>query len=270
MKINLSIIIPVYNAKETLVRSLNSINNQIIKSKLKLRIEIIIIIDDGKKYKKIIPKMKKRICIKIIKTNGIKTGPGNARNAGIKKAKGKYLGFLDADDEWSENYLEKMYEMVRKYGLAFAPTKVYNNEKVIDLFMGRNAKYLTLKDIGEVPCSFHPFVERKKQIKFEDLRSQDVYNSAYLLDKNKKKIKTTKEVYYKMNLQHKSVTKEIGFSHKINLAYRKYQINSLKLKNLKIARVFALRRINNMKFMVWNKKNNRSFYEYLSKKVVKK
>ena len=32
--------------------------------------EIIIIIDDGKEYKKIIPKLKKGIAIKLIKTNG--------------------------------------------------------------------------------------------------------------------------------------------------------------------------------------------------------
>ena len=54
MKINLSIIIPVYNAKNTLGRALESINKQIIK--IKKTIEKIIIIDDGKNYDCIIPK----------------------------------------------------------------------------------------------------------------------------------------------------------------------------------------------------------------------
>ena len=57
MKINLSIIIPVYNAKETLARSLESINNQIMTLK-NLKVEIIIVVDDGKSYKKNIPIMK--------------------------------------------------------------------------------------------------------------------------------------------------------------------------------------------------------------------
>ena len=69
MKIKLSIIIPVYNAKKTLPRAINSINNQnlIIQN---FKVEIIIIIDDGKNYREVIPKLKKGIMVKIIKTNG--------------------------------------------------------------------------------------------------------------------------------------------------------------------------------------------------------
>ena len=48
MKINISIIIPVYRAVNTLRKSLNSINNQNID--LEKKIEIILVIDDGKKY----------------------------------------------------------------------------------------------------------------------------------------------------------------------------------------------------------------------------
>ena len=100
MKIKLSVIIPVYKAKSTLPRAINSINNQNIKINT-FKVEVLIIVDDGKNYKEIIPKIKKGITIKIIKTNGIKTGPGNARNFGIEKAKGEFIGYLDADDELS-------------------------------------------------------------------------------------------------------------------------------------------------------------------------
>jgi glycosyltransferase involved in cell wall biosynthesis len=265
MKINLSIIIPVYNSKKTLVKSLNSINDQLIKKKIK--IEIIIIIDDGKNYKHIIPKMRNGTIVKIYKSKGIKTGPGNARNVGIKKAKGEYIGYLDADDEWSSNFLEKMYQAVKKCGIAFSATRVYSNEKLLGEFVGKNKKYLSLSDIGEIPCSFHPFVKKKNQILFENLKSQDVYNSAYLLNKKNKKIQITKDAYYKMNLQTKSVTTEEGFSHKINLAYKKYQIKSLKLRNNKMARVFAIRRIINKKFIEWNKSNNKSFYNFMSWRI---
>ena len=49
MKINISIIIPVYKAVNTLKKTLNSINNQNID--LEKKIEILLVIDDGKNYK---------------------------------------------------------------------------------------------------------------------------------------------------------------------------------------------------------------------------
>ena len=105
------------------------------------------------------------------------------------------------------------------------------------------------------------------QIKFENIRSQDVYNTAYILNKNNTKIRMINGEYYKLNLQKNSVTKEDGFGHKIKLAYVKYQIKSLKNKNLKIARIFAIRRINNTKYIQWKiSNNNKSFYEYLNEK----
>ena len=267
MKINLSVIIPVYNAKKTLSRAINSINNQKLNFDT-FKVEIIIIVDDGKNYNKIIPKLKKGLTIKIIKTNGIKTGPGNARNYGVNKSRGEFVGYLDADDEWSENYLGKMLELVKKNGVAFAPTRVYDeNNILIKHFEGKRRGYLDLNDIGNIPCSFHPFINRNNQKKFEEIRSQDVYNTACILNEHNTKISTINGGYYKLNLQKKSVTKEDGFSHKINLAYIKYQIKSLKKKNLKIARMFAIRRINNIKYINWkNNNNNKSFYEYLNEK----
>ena len=267
MKINLSVIIPVYEAQKTLVRTINSINNQFISDK-NLKVELILIIDDGKKYNKYLPKLKNNFYLRVFKTNGIKTGPGNARNLGIDKAKGKYIGFLDADDEWSDSYLEKMYNLVKLNGIAFSPTYVFENGKLIKKFEGQNTGYLQLSDIGKVPCSFHPFIKKSEQIKFKLLKSQDVYNTSYILNKHKRKIKIAEGAYYKLNIQKNSVTKEEGFSHKINLAYKKYQIISQKEKHNKISREFAIRRINNLKYIEWSHSNVGGYYDYLSQKGI--
>ena len=269
MKIDLSVIIPVYEAKKTIQSSIESINKQknLIDNFI---IEIILIVDDGKKYESVIPKLNNRIKIKLLKTNGFRTGPGNARNVGIKEAKGKYIGFLDADDEWSNEYVYKMYDLVKKQGVAFAPSRVYENNKLIHTFIGEENGYIKLSDIGNIPCSFPPFILNKNVKKFKKIRSQDVYNIAYILAKNNKKIKMISDDFYKINIQEKSVTQENGFSHKINIAYKQYQQICKKEGVPKVGRQFAIRRINNIKYNIWKIKNNEGYYQYLSKKMKEK
>ena len=104
------------------------------------------------------------------------------RNKGLEKAKGGYIGFLDADDEWSNKYLELMYEKVKKDDLSFAPTRIYKNKKFLKEFKGKDSKHIRLSDLGEIQCSFHPFVKSKRQMEFEYEKSQDVYNTACLLN----------------------------------------------------------------------------------------
>ena len=68
---------------------------------------------------------------------------------------------------------------------------------------------------------FIHLLKRERQGMFNNLKSQDVYNACSLINKINKKVKIATSAYYKLNLREKSVTKEDGFTHKINIAYKK-------------------------------------------------
>src|SRR3989344_8773435 len=56
-------------------------------------------------------------------------GPGAARNAGIKHAKGELVAFLDSDDEWVPDKLEKQIKIFESRGKDAA---VFSNIEYID------------------------------------------------------------------------------------------------------------------------------------------
>lgn len=91
-------IIPTYNRADFLPLAIESILNQTIP------LDEIIIVDDGSEddTQKILEKYKN---LKIIKTANL--GVSHARNTGIKNAKNSWIAFLDSDDIWSKEKIEK-------------------------------------------------------------------------------------------------------------------------------------------------------------------
>lgn len=97
-----SVIVPVYKVEKYLGKCIESILNQTYRD-----MEIILV-DDGSPDKcgELCEEYAKKDCriLVIHKENG---GLGDARNAGIEKASGKYLLFVDSDDYIHEKLLEK-------------------------------------------------------------------------------------------------------------------------------------------------------------------
>lgn len=104
-----SVIIPVYNAEKYIEETIRSVLRQTLQD-----FEIIVLNDGSKDASgEIIQRFQKednRI-IYIPKSN---TGVSDTRNIGIGKASGKYLAFLDADDVWRPENLEKKINVLKK------------------------------------------------------------------------------------------------------------------------------------------------------------
>lgn len=105
----ISVIIPVYNVEQYLVRCMNSVLNQTYKN-----LEIILV-DDGSTDNSGImcdEYAEKDSRVKVIhKSNG---GLSSARNAGLDIAKGEYIGFVDSDDWISADMYSMLYELINR------------------------------------------------------------------------------------------------------------------------------------------------------------
>lgn len=100
----ISVIVPVYNIEKYLPRCIESILDQTYKN------WEAIFINDGSTDNslKVLKEYKKRDeRIKIIDKKN--AGSGAARNDGIENSKGEYIAFLDSDDWYEKNFLEKLY-----------------------------------------------------------------------------------------------------------------------------------------------------------------
>lgn len=108
----ISIVIPLYNKGNLVVRALNSIRNQIYDD------YEVVIIDDGSTDNSV------DIAREFISRNGMERvrivsqsnrGVGAARNHGIRISGGDFIAFLDADDEWKDNHLYDLYVLTEQF-----------------------------------------------------------------------------------------------------------------------------------------------------------
>ena len=108
-----SVILPMYNAEKTIKNVLDSIRKQTRFSEI---LEILII-DDGSSDKSstIVDEYCKCYSFMPIRYHfQNNSGVSVARNVGLKTAKGEFIAFLDSDDIWLENKLERQLEIFDK------------------------------------------------------------------------------------------------------------------------------------------------------------
>lgn len=119
-----SVIMPTYNSEDTVVRAIESVLGQTY-----LNWELLIT-DDGSTdrtsiYLKAIELQDRRIQVVYLEKN---VGAGLARNRSIENASGRYIAFLDSDDSWHPEKLERhvMFMIRGNVALSYTAYNVYD------------------------------------------------------------------------------------------------------------------------------------------------
>jgi len=160
-----SVVIPTFNSERFIISTIVSVLNQSYKD-----FEIIVS-DDGSTDKTI------EVVITIFKEYSFNEfaiiannhlGPGAARNAGISKAKGEWISFLDSDDVWEKNKLSVIHNLISK------------NDK-IDLYCHSEKAILLNK--SEVAYDYYKQLDNKVPLFLSFFRQNALSTSAVTVKK---------------------------------------------------------------------------------------
>ena len=210
-KVKISVIVNCYNGEKFIFKSVNSILNQTHSN-----YEVIFFNNASTDNSENIIKKFKNKKIKIFKSKKL-LKLYNARNKAIKHATGQFIAFLDVDDWWNKNKLEKQLRAMLKENseICFSNFFIHKNKKK-KLFKDTKEKQLINKKefLNNYPVSISSLMIKKK-----------------LFDKNK--FNTKYEIIGDFDLVIRLI-KKYKFSYIKNplLHYRDHNNNRTKIKFL--------------------------------------
>lgn len=129
LSLKVSVVIPAYNAAETIAAAINSVFLQTVKP------YEVIVVDDGSKDNS--TDIAGQFAGVFVLTQKENAGPSAARNKGWNAATGDIIAFLDADDTWVPDKLEEILKVFSKnkdiqllghsYAVAGKPPKSHSD-----------------------------------------------------------------------------------------------------------------------------------------------
>lgn len=197
---NISVIIPVYNAEKYVRKA--------VESALQFEeVKEVILIEDGS------PDNALEVCRQLVKEdsrvkllthpNGENRGAGETRNLGLKNATCEYIAFLDADDYYLPNRFDKDKEIFANTpdaeGVCNAIGSYFYSDKAKELYLKRNLEITTYKRKDLCPENYFETLVLDKgftsldgiTLKRESLSKTDLFDV---------KLKQTQDTDFIMNL----------------------------------------------------------------------
>lgn len=114
MNIIVSIIMPCYNGLKYLPVAIDSVRRQTLKSW-----ELLVIDNNSTDGSLEYVESESLLDSRIVSLRCKEPGAANARNTGVQFARGRYIAFLDADDFWLPEKLQRQIELIESSGAVF-------------------------------------------------------------------------------------------------------------------------------------------------------
>lgn len=212
--VEITIIIPVYNAEKTIHYCLDSILKQTFQN-----FEVICV-DDGSTDKSACLienyKIKDNRVILVKQKN---SGAATARNVGLEMAKGKYLTFVDSDDFIENDFLRNLYNNKKDADIVVSGyTRVKSTFEAIYTKIPKKSLWSVFKFSATWGKLYLTEVIRQNNITFEDFRlGEDLVFLSKILTFSKK-VKIIQNIEYNYMFNENSITNTISKVQKINHA----------------------------------------------------
>lgn len=175
MEIIISVIIAAYNAEKTIISTLESIDKQICDG-----VEVIIVNDGSTDSTFDILKRYEKTYIRLfsIQNNGV----SNARNLGLRNARGKYIWFVDADDYIEGGAINHLMNILQFENpdliMANYSTLRADDKKLINIFSKELSLYSSHEDIGN--CCMYLL----NNSRLDSAIWKNIYKRKFLCDNN--------------------------------------------------------------------------------------
>lgn len=176
-QVMVSVIMPAYNAEKYIAQAIQSVLCQ------EVPLELLIINDCSKdRTAEILQEYEEREQVAVIH-NSENLGVAESRNVGIRRARGRYIAFLDADDWWSQGKLKTQLEQLERTGMVLSCTgrELMNPDgtsqgKIIGV--PEVITYPMLLRTNSIPCSS---VVMKTEVAREFYMCHDELHEDYIL-----------------------------------------------------------------------------------------
>ena len=252
MNSKVSVIIPMYNSEKYIEECIYSVINQTYKN-----LEIIIVDDCSKDSSVDIINGIKDERIKIVKLQENK-GVSSARNKGIEVSTGRYIAFIDSDDIWVKDKIEKQIKFIEDNEYIFIYSNyAYLNEKLLHKLLDLNLKPEDV-EYGNNKIKELKVAEVPSQLSYEQaIKNTTIFVSTVMFNMSKLK----KEDIYMPDLQigqdtatwWKVLRKGINaYGMKDVLAF--YRVGNLSLSSNKIRAVIGAWKVYLREQMIWYKR----------------